>query len=67
MSFIPNDADLEMMEMEAVGNGLETARRHGVCPHLSTQNNVCTDGCGRVFASEQEWLDAMDDVRSEWT
>ena len=62
-----NDADLELAELETIGNGIAAARAAGICPHTSVQHLRCTDGCGRQFTSEQDWFDAMDEVIAEWT
>ena len=71
------DADLEMAELEAVGNAISHQRRAGVCVHCSAEDyhpsyperglqpgqTRCTDGCGRVFNSEDEWWEAHREAR----
>lgn len=72
------DADLEMAEMAAAGNAVTAARRAGECAHQGTMGYLpgedrglkrgqlkCNDGgsgCGRVFASDEAWYAAMDEV-----
>jgi hypothetical protein len=69
------DADMEMAEMEAAGNAVAAARKAGRCAHqgamgylagsdrgLKPGQLLCNDsgkGCGRVFADEEAWYDAM--------
>lgn len=60
------DADIETRDLAELANGLEVARRHGVCSHDSLMRLTCRD-CGRTFVNDQEWADARDDVISEWT
>ncbi len=72
------DADLEMAGWRAAGNAIAAARKAGRCPHQGAMGYLagedrglkpgqlrCNDdgnGCGRVFASDAEWQQAMDEV-----
>lgn len=72
------DADLEMAEMDRVGDAVAAAERAGVCHHSSAvryRSPVAYDDqiglrpgqlrcryCQQVFASDQDWLQAMDEV-----
>lgn len=70
------DADFEMRELEELGNRAHWLRTHGKCPHgswvgyhpeypernLSANEVRCTDGCNKVFLSEDEILDAHREV-----
>lgn len=66
------DADIEMAELEATGNRIARLERQGVCchtraagcraaPDLKPGELRCA-GCGRVFASDEAWWDAMDEA-----
>ena len=60
-----NDADLEMLELEAVGDAIWKAEQAGRCCHTSAKGfraMTCTSGCGQTWASEDEWLAAMDEA-----
>ncbi|WP_331738805.1 hypothetical protein [Embleya sp. NBC_00896] len=68
------DVDLEMAAMTAVGDRMAELRRAGVCTHGSAQGYRedlgdpelrpgqvrCTDTCGRIFASDDDWYAAID-------
>lgn len=70
------DADLELAELAQAAAGISAARRRGECPHqgaagkgnpthghgLTDDQLRCTDGCGRVFASQQAWETAINEV-----
>lgn len=70
------DADLEMASMAAAGDAIYAARKAGRCAHMSAagyhkdfpdrglrRGQVrCMDGCGQVFASDEAWHEAMDEV-----
>lgn len=65
-----DDADIEQAAWEALGARIHALQQDGVCihgsaigaggdPDLIGGQLRCTDGCGRVFGSEEEWLDAL--------
>ena len=67
------DVDIEMAEMAGVGDAIAATRKAGRCAHQGTKGapglkpgqSVCNDsghGCGRVFDTDQDWYDAMDEA-----
>jgi hypothetical protein len=63
----PNDADIEMAQLEAAGNRIWALKQAGICTHTSANGFGpvrCTSGCGTVWATDEEWLDAMSDAIS---
>lgn len=59
---IYQDADIEMREMEEIGNRISRLRKQGVCTHegwrlLPTGGVRCTDKCGKSFDTEEGLLE----------
>lgn len=55
------DADIEMAELEAMGNLIHRLNAKGICTHEGTQRGPdgqrqCSNSeCGELFASDDEW------------
>ena len=60
--YFDNDADWEMMELEAAGDEAARLEKLGICSHgwWSTKPAIKCNHCGLEFASEQELFEAQD-------
>ena len=52
-----SDADIEQAQLQATANHLARVEASGVCTHGSATGLIC-DGCGKVFASFEDLMEA---------
>ena len=64
-----NDADIEDFELRSQANSMNHAtKKHGICFHGHTKgfSEIKCLLCGKIFASEAEWMSEMNDLKMEW-